>query len=139
MISSNKKSGLAFLPLLLVFLFVSSSSVVFGRVLAKYQIDHIMLITGNIILFLVTLLSFLLYQRALMAGNTQIFLRNVYSGMMIKFFVCIAATFIYVLNTGNGVNRPALFILMFLYLLYTFMETALLMKRARQIKQNRNA
>lgn len=139
MISSKKKSGLAFLPLLLVFLFVSSSSVVFGKVLARYHIDQIMLITGNIILFSVTLLSFLLYQRALMAGNTQIFLRNVYSGMMIKFFVCISATFIYVLSTGNGVNRPALFILMFLYFLYTFMETALLMKRARQIKQNRNA
>lgn len=139
MISSKKKSGLAFLPLLLVFLFVSSSSVVFGKVLARYHIDQIMLITGNIILFSVTLLSFLLYQRALMAGNTQIFLRNVYSGMMIKFFVCISATFIYVLSIGNGVNRPALFILMFLYFLYTFMETALLMKRARQIKQNRIA
>lgn len=139
MILSKKKSGLASLPLFFVFLFISSSSVVFGKVLTKYHIDQIMLITGNIILFSVTLLSFFLYQRALMAGNTQIFLRNVYSGMMIKFFVCIAATFIYVLSSGNAVNQPALFILMFLYLLYTFMETALLMKRARQIKQNRNA
>lgn len=139
MISSIKKPGLAFLPLLLVFLFVFSSSVVFGRMLVKYHIDQTMLITGNIILFAVTLLSFLLYQRALMADNTQVFLRNVYGGMMIKFFVCISVTFIYVLITGNAVNRPALFILMFLYLLYTFMETALLMKRSRQIKETRNA
>lgn len=136
---SEKKSGLAFLPLLLVFLFISSLSVVFGKMLTKYHVNQAMLITGNIILFSVTLLSFFLYQKALLAGNTQIFLRNVYGGMMIKFFVCISATFIYVLSTGNAVNRPALFILMFLYLLYTFMETALLMKRARQIKQNRHA
>ncbi len=135
----KKKTGFAYLPLLLVFLFVSSSSVVFGKELAKYHIDLNMVIIGNIILFSVTLLSFLLYQKALLADNTQAFLRNVYSGMMIKFFVCISATFVYVLTTGNAVNRPALFILMFLYLLYTFMETALLLKRSRQIKETRNA
>ena len=139
MIAFKKKPGFAYLPLLFVFLFVSSSSVVFGKELTKYHIDLNMVIIGNIILFSVTLLSFLLYQKALLADNTQAFLRNVYSGMMIKFFVCISATFIYVLTTGNAVNRPALFILMFLYLLYTFMETALLLKRSRQIKETRNA
>lgn len=139
MILSKKKARLTFLPILFVFLFVSSFSVVFSKVLTRYHIDQSILITGNIILFSVTLLSFLLYQKALLAGNTQIFLRNVYGGMMIKFFVCIAATFIYVLSSGNAINRPALFILMFLYLLYTFMETALLMKRSKQIKQNRHA
>lgn len=134
-----KKEIKTIFPLLLVFLLVSSLVVVFGKVLIDHRINHRMLIAGNIILFSITALSFFLYRKALLAPNTQSFLRHVYTGMMIKFFMCIAATFIYILSSGNAVNKPALFTLMFLYLMYTFLEMALLMKQARQIKQNMHA
>jgi len=138
--SSNTKSGLRlFLPIVGLFNVVLSFFVLFGKTLKNHNIDQGMLIGGNIILFAVTASSFYMYRKALFAGNTQAFLRNFYTGMMIKFFVCIAAAFIYVYNSDKQINQPALFSLMFLYLMYTFVEVSLLMKQSRQIKQNRNA
>lgn len=138
--SEHKKAVIqAFLPILIVFIVVSCFTVVFVATLKKLNIDQPMVIIGNMILFAVTAFSFLLYRKALLAGNTQVFLRNVYSGMFIKFFVCLAAAFIYIFNAGNAVNKPGLFSLMFLYLVYTFMEVGILLNQSKQIKQNKNA
>ena len=138
--SVQKKAVIqAFLPILLVFSVVSCFSVVFVTTLRKINIDQSMLIIGNMLLFVVTAFSFVLYRKALLAGNTQVFLRNVYSGMFIKFFVCLSAAFIYIFNAGNALNKPGLFSLMFLYLVYTFLEIGILMNQSKQIKQNKNA
>src|SRR5215207_703784 len=107
-----------FLPILLIFVFVSVLTVVFGNRLNELNINSQLLLYGNLLLLLVTAFSFVLYRKALVAANTQAFLRNVYSGMMLKLFVCIIAAFIYIYNTGGDVNRNGLFALMFLYLLY---------------------
>ncbi len=126
----------SFFPILLVFISVSSSSVVFSRALKQWGIDQSMLIIGNIILFIATVVSFFLHRKAMVAGNTQVFLRNVYSGMLFRFFLCLIASFIYIYKEGNAVNVPGLFALLFLYMVYTFMEIAILLKYT---KQNRNA
>ncbi len=128
----------AFLPLLLIFIFVSSFSVIFSDTFRRLHIDQSLFLTGNIILFVVTILTFLLYNKALHAGNTHAFLRNVFTGMGLKFFICLIASFMYIYNAGNAVNKPGLFGLMFLYFLYTFIEVAILMKLSRQIRQNKN-
>ena len=128
----------SFLPLLFVFILVSSFTIVVPGKLLDWNIDQGMLISGNIILFGVTLLSFVLHRKALFAGNTHLFLRNVYSGMGVKFFVCIFAALIYIFTSGNAVNKPGLFTLMFLYFLYTFLEVMILLKVSRQIKQKKN-
>jgi hypothetical protein len=128
-----------FLPILLIFICVSGFSVVFAAKLHSWGVDQALLIFGNLLLFLVTLFSFLLYRKALLAANTHAFLRNVYSGMMMKLFVCIIAAFIYILMAGSQVNKPGIFILMALYLLYTFLEIAGVLKLSRQIKQQKNA
>ena len=128
-----------FIPLLLVFLFVSCLAVVFRNRLFIYKIDQDLVIYGNVILFFVTTVSFLLYRKALLAANTQAFLRNVYGGMLLKLFICMIAAFIYISAAGREVNRNGLFVLMFLYLLYTFIEVAILLKMSRQIKQQKHA
>ncbi|MEJ7737380.1 MAG: hypothetical protein WKF97_08140 [Chitinophagaceae bacterium] len=135
----NKPEFRAFLPMLLIFALVSALSVVFRGFLENLNIDQTVLITGNLVLFIVGAASFVLYHRALLAGNTQVFLRNVYSGMLLKFFVSLTAAFIYLFSAGPAVNKPGLFGVMFLYLLYTFAEMAILMKQSKQIKLNKNA
>jgi hypothetical protein len=128
-----------FLPILLIFVFVSLLTVVFGNRLNSMNINSSLLLSGNLLLFLVTGISFILYRKALFAANTQAFLRNVYSGMLLKLFLCMIAAFIYISAAGKDVNRTGLFILMFLYLLYTFLEVAILLKISRQIKQHKDA
>ena len=134
----QKKAGVIkiFLPIIIVFILVSVIPVVFNGILQKTQIDQGVLLIGNLILFTVTVLSFLLYRKAMMAGNTQGFIRNVYGGMLLKFFICIIAAFIYIFNARQAVNKSGVFALMFLYLVYTFLEISILMKHS---KHNKNA
>ena len=128
-----------FLPVLLIFILVSCLSIAFRNSFTRLQIDTDVVIIGNLILFLVTLISFFLYRKALLASNTHAFLRNVYSGMMLKLFVCMTAAFIYIYAMDGKVNKPGLFAVMILYLVYTFVEIAILMKQSKQIKQRKNA
>jgi len=128
----------AIMPLLCIFILVSFISVVFPEFLQRRNIDRTVLISGNVLLLIVGAASFIFYRKAILAGNTQAFLRNMYSGMLLKFFVCIAAAFIYIFNASPDVNKPGLFSVMFLYLIYTFAEMATLMKQSKQIKLNKN-
>ncbi|MEO5996569.1 MAG: hypothetical protein ABIN89_07565 [Chitinophagaceae bacterium] len=134
--NEQKQAGVikVFRPILIVFILVSVFPVVFSKTLEKIHVDQAVLIIGNIILFAVTLLSFLLYRKAMIAGNTQGFIKNVYSGMLLKFFVCIIAAFIYIFNARQAVNKGGVFALMFLYLVYTFLEISILMKNSKHKK-----
>ena len=137
--SSSRKLLRGFLPVLIIFIFVSGFSVLFTRNLVSWGVEPAVVIGGNLLLFLVTLFSFLLYRKGLLASNTHAFLRNVYSGMLLKLFTCIIAAFLYIASAGKDVNRAGIFVLMFLYLLYTFLEITSIMKISRQIKQGKNA
>ena len=127
-----------FIPLFIIFVFVSAFTILFSNSLHARDVDTGLLLSGNLILFLVTAISFILYRKALLAANTQAFLRHVYSGMLLKLFTCMIAAFIYISAAGREVNRTGLFVLMFLYLVYTFLEVAILLKMSRQIKQQNN-
>src|SRR5688572_28639193 len=99
-----------FLPILLIFVLISSLSLVFGNRLTGWNIDAMLVLFGNLVLFLVTAFSFILYRKALLAANTAAFLRNVYSGMLLKLFICMAAAFVYIYAAGSHVNRNGLFV-----------------------------
>jgi hypothetical protein len=106
------------------------------NVLDKNRINAWVLLTGNFILFSATALSFYVSQRSLTSTNPNASVRSLYGSFMIKFFVCVAAAFVYILIAKKNVNKPALFICMGLYLVYTFVEVASLQKL---LKQKKNA
>lgn len=125
----NKIPFKAFVPIVIVFVLVTCVAL-----LAKDMrgINPSVLLGGNLLLFLVTLFSWIFHRKALNAGNTHAFLRNTYSAMLLKLFVCIIAAFVYISYAGKLVNKPALFAVMFLYLVYTFMEIGILMKYSKR-------
>jgi Ca2+/Na+ antiporter len=86
-------------------------------------------------LFLITFLSFVLGLRGLKNPNPHAFVRSVYTSMMLKLFLCIIAAFIYIAMYRDNLNKPALFICMGLYLVYTFMEVSILMKLLKEKNQ----
>src|SRR5688500_13340454 len=100
MSAQNKPDLKAFLPLLLIFLVTGAAALLFPGMLEKLDINRTVLIAGNVILFAVTTISYFFHRQALLAGNTQVILRNVYSGMFLRFFVCLVAAFIYILGAG---------------------------------------
>jgi len=130
----NKLKG--FLPVILVFIALTGFFVSGKNMLQKWNADQDVLIIGNALLFIITLISFLLAQRGLKNPNPHAFVRSVYMSVMLKLFACIIAAFIYISLNRSNLNKTALFICMGLYLVYTFLEVSSLMKL---LKQKKNA
>lgn len=104
--------------------------------LAKNNVSHEVLIGGNLVLFVATLFSFLVFQRSLHSSNPQASVRGMMGSFIIKFFICLVAVFIYIFAAKENVNKPALVICMVLYIIYSAMEVMALQKL---IKQKKNA
>jgi len=130
----NKLKG--FMPVILVFIVLNGFLISAKNMLQRWNVDQDVVIIGNALLFLITLCSFLLAQRGLKNPNPHAFIRSVYVSVMLKLFVCIIAAFVYIAMYKSNLNKPALFICMALYLVYTFLEVASLTKL---LKQRKNA
>ena len=102
--------------------------------LHRWDADQDVLIFGNLLLFIVTLISLAIAIRGLDRPNPYAFVRSVYGSIMIKLFVCMIAAFMYISLYKKNLNKPALFTCMGLYLVYTFMEVGILMKLLKQRK-----
>jgi hypothetical protein len=100
----------------------------------KWGMSQDVVIAGNLLLFAITFISFLLAERGLQKENPYAFTRAVYASIMIKLFACIIAAFVYISVNKADLNKPALFTCMGLYLVYTFVEVAVLMKLLKKKK-----
>lgn len=128
---------LAFIrPLIFVFTFIMAFSITGKSWLEKNGVDQLVLIGGNLLLFIVSLTAFFITFKALKSANPQAFVRAMYGSFMIKFFLIVVAAFIYIMIAKKEVNKPALVICGGLYIIYTAIETRALMKL---LKQKKNA
>lgn len=123
-------------PVIVVFILLSSFFVIGKEWLLKKGVDQDVVIIGNLLLFIVTLVTFMLTFRSLKSTNSYAFVRGMYSSFLIKFLVIAMAAFIYIMISKNGVNKPALFLCLGLYVIYTFFEVSTLL---RVLKQKKNA
>lgn len=124
------------IPLLLLFIFLNSFFLLGKSFLNKQGVDHLVLIGGNLILFVATALSFYISQRSLTSANPSSSVGSLYGSFMAKFFIIAIAAFVYIMVAKKNLNKPALFICMGLYLVYTFVEVSSLQKL---LKQKKNA
>lgn len=124
-----------YLPLIIVFIVITVILVVCFGWLENRNIDTTVILCGNILLFALSMVSFRFHRRALLAGNTQAFLRHVYSAILLKLFVCVFAAFAYIYAAGKNVNTGAIFSLMFLYMVYTYIEISGSLKQSSQISK----
>jgi len=132
----NRNSLAPLRPMILVFILVNGFFVAGKSMLAKWGVDQSVVIIGNLILFTVSLSSFLLTRRSLSSSNPNSFVRAMYGSFMIKFFVCAIAAFVYIMAAKKNVSKPALIACMGLYIVYTAIEVSALTKL---LKQKKNA
>ncbi|PZR27348.1 MAG: hypothetical protein DI535_11010 [Citrobacter freundii] len=130
----NKKAPL--FPLIIVFIILNAVLITGKSWLAKKGIEYEVLIVGNLLIAAVSMLSIVVTQRSFRSPNPHVFVRAVYSGFIIKFFVLVAAALIYILLSGKNVSRNAIFSCMALYVIYSFIEVSALL---RLLKQKKNA
>lgn len=127
----NRSNFRMFRPVIAFFAILSALVVVGRNFFERYNIDGDVVLAGNLLLFLITLLSFYMGVKGMKHPNPHAFVRSLYSSIMIKLFLCIIAAFIYIAVYQKDLNKPALFICMGLYLVYTFIEVSILMKMLR--------
>lgn len=119
-------------PIWLLFIVVNFIGLLFYKQLKTAGIDADVLITGNIFVFTLTIVSFYMLNRGLNAKSTFNFMSAVYGSFLMKFIVGAGAVVLYVLYAGEQKNLPAVFASMFLYLFYTFLEIKGLLELLKQ-------
>ena len=131
---TNKTVLRFFRPVLLIFI-ITNALFLTGRAwLSRWDVDVDVLIIGNLVLFAATAISFFLFTRSFNSKNPHAIVRTVYAGVLSKMVICLVTVFIYISIAGKGVDKAGIIGCMFLYLLYTTLEVAILMKLSKQKK-----
>ena len=121
-----------YLPILGLFVALSSLYLLGQNWLTKYGLSFNVLMAGNLILFLVTITSLYFHVKGFLHKNIQVFFRSVYVALMIKMLICAAAVVIYALIAKPNINKPALYVCMALYFVYSFMEVRMVFRLLKQ-------
>lgn len=121
-----------FAPVVLLFVVINALAIALHSRWVAWNLDQDLLIGGNIFLFAITFISFLIAYKGLQNENPNAFVRSVYGSIMFKLFICLIAAFVYIALQRRNLNKPAFFSLMGLYLVYTFLEVFVLTRLLRR-------
>jgi uncharacterized membrane protein YozB (DUF420 family) len=127
-----RKNRYPVFPIIILFVLVNGLIISGKNFLERKGFDQDVLFVANLILLALMLLSFYLTRKSFSSPNPQAFIRGVYTGMMIKFFVCIAAVLGYVVLSAQQFNKPSLLASLALYLVYTGVEVVSLTRLLRK-------
>ncbi|CAL1516865.1 hypothetical protein [Chitinophaga sp. MM2321] len=89
------------------------------------------LMAGNLVLALITLVSYMMSRKGLASSNQHAFVRAVYGSTLSKLVLCVLGIVTYVLIYKPHVSKLTIFMLLFLYLVYTVFETLSLYRLTR--------
>lgn len=120
------------LPLLFLFIFLSALFISSTTFFEKHGIDRDVLIIANIILFVCNLASILLLQRSLKNSNPNAFVRAMMGSTVIKLLVIAISFAAYAFAVKRNINKPAVYISIFLYFIYLGIEVAIVLKLNKQ-------
>jgi len=87
---------------------------------------------GTLVVAAISFLSYLISARSVNSKNPNEFVRGVMGGTFLKFFLCIVAVGVLLFLLQKKLHKPDLFLLMFVYLVYTVVETGLLFTLSRK-------
>ncbi len=118
-----------FLPLVLVFVVVNLIALLIGSVLKVWKVDPYVVVGANILLFLISYYNALQHIKVMSQSNPHAMVRGVMGSTVLKLFVLGTAAFIYLYNSGDQINVNGLFISMGLYILYTWLDVRIALKR----------
>src|SRR5690606_4136445 len=89
------------------------------------------LLGGNAFMALLSVLIFFIARKNI-HGRPEVFVRGVFGATFLKMFICILGILIFVLLNKAHIHKPSIFILCGIYIVYTTVETWLLMKIAKK-------
>jgi len=133
----NNTPGKSFRPIVAIFVVIVLLVIATRSWLAlQWNMDFMVVLVGNTVLFLATAFSFYLYSKALRNNNTQLFLRMMYSSLLVKMVFCLAATLLYLFVAGKDFNKAGIIASLILYVVYTYAEVKVLMRLSKNQPKN---
>jgi ACR3 family arsenite efflux pump ArsB len=122
--------------MLVLFVLLTAIFLVFKDRFIQKGFNTDLLIGGNLLLMIASLVSYVLLYRGMQSANPNSFVRAMYLSFILKFFIIALAAFIYIMVVKKEVNKPSLVACAALYIVYTFLEVSVLTKL---LKQKKNA
>jgi hypothetical protein len=110
------------IPLFIVFMIINGFCTLSKTWLAVKGIDAVVLGFGNIILFILSLVVFLLQKKGMQNPNPQAFVRSIMLGTFIKLMIIAIAVTIYLVAAGENKSINAIIASMVLYIVYTIID-----------------
>lgn len=111
-----------FSGLLIVFGIVCLLAFGLNTELSRWKIDYRVVAGANALLLFLSILSLTLHAKALSNPNPNVFVRSVMLANILKLLGIAAAALIYISVSGKNTSTNAVFLSLFLYVIYTWVE-----------------
>ena len=112
-----------YIRLIGLFIIINGSLIFLKARLLETGAHHNVLLIGNLALALISGLSYYMNRKGLQSSNNNAFVRMVYASTLSKLMLCMVGIAVYVIINRANTSRITIFILMFLYVAYTVVET----------------
>lgn len=124
------------LPLLILFVIINGVVFFVQNQFAQLMVETTVLYITNTILFILSIVHIIRSVYSLKNINPHGFTKIIYSGFVIRLFVCIIAAFIYIYIRSPRIHKLTLFGAMGIYFIYTLAEAGLLKLLLKIEKEN---
>jgi hypothetical protein len=109
-------------PMIILFILLNGLLVAFQHKLESKKISIDVVVSANLLLFLVSMANIYFQMKSLRNPNPNASIRGLMAGTFLKLFVLAAAAMIYLFAAGEDRSVNAVFVGMGLYIIYTWME-----------------
>lgn len=90
--------------------------------LANWKIDYRVVAGANTLLLILGIISLSLHAKAISNPNPNVFVRSVMVANVLKILGLATAAMIYISLAGKATSAKAVFVALFLYIVYTWIE-----------------
>ncbi len=116
------------LPLIGLFVAFGNGFMFCRNFLQRHDIDYRVLLTANLVFFIVSTLVYRMQKKATQNSNPNVFVRTVMGGTMIKMAVCIIGLAVYAFAFKSRFTKTTVFVSMLIYIAYLAVEVAMATK-----------
>ena len=124
----TKNLSKAILPLFILFIVIDSFILYSHSYFTTTLIDLMAIFVCNCLLFVLSVLSLVMHEKAINQKNANAMVTSVMGATLLKLLVLASAAFIYLFLKKSANVTYTLFIVMFMYIIYTALEVRTALK-----------
>ncbi len=123
--------------LLIIFIVINAVILILNNAgVGVPQINYTVVLIANLLLFILTFISYMVHVKAVNNNNPHAFVRGVMMMMVVKLFVLGAAVVAYLYVFKETKNIPAILVGLLLYIIYSVIDVRAATKLSKHTKKN---